>query len=548
MNKDESPIHSMKVSLGTPQAAPSASSQQQQPWVVLICSDLGFVSKGPQRVSAATLNEFLTATEVTINGTVEVGLPADIAPFYIEYCIQDVKDLSPSSLPDKLPYLQRLKSASKLLDDISRKRIASSEGFRQIASMQLPQSIVRILGTVVPAGGNSTGTTPHTPSSSKIDSILSMIDVEDARVTAPAKAPPADFVAALTEGGNREFSPSALLSSKEAIDNLIAELCAVIIAQPFFKAANSSWNALKTLLKIAGRSRDIHFFVHAAPFDAAERHIGDAIAGCGAESGIPDLVIWDYPVSMDTATMQQLEQVGSFADRYKTVVVASLDYHDDLYKKILDREPLRTVLEHPAYIPFKRLKETAQARCLALCLPDALMQRNQSGQEIAIAGAWLFVFQWLTSVIENSSPFHLQNDSIAALDGFAFPKLSNESAADADQCAITLLRPNSTTTPHVLLDTNDTPYGSLLFNLLVNRTARLAAGWIGKQEKSLSCEMAAPAIEHFLQMELRPYSILSSDSSVSVTVKGQSLQVTIDSDVTVAGFPVKFQFSFNYRE
>jgi hypothetical protein len=35
---------------------------------------------------------------------------------------------------------------------------------------------------------------------------------------------------------------------------------------------------------------------------------------------------------------------------------------------------------------------------------------------------------------------------------------------------------------------------------------------------------------------------------VATVASGQSLQVTVDSDVTVAGFPVKFQFSFNYRE
>ncbi|MBN1576320.1 MAG: hypothetical protein JW913_07210 [Chitinispirillaceae bacterium] len=550
MNKDESPIQSMNASLGTPASVSSASSPPQlQPWAILVCSDLGFVSDRPCRVTAATLNEFISTNKVTISGTVESGLPADIAPFYIEHRINDLKDLSPGSLPDRLPYLQRLKNASTLLDDIARRRIAPTEGFRRIASISsLPQSVVRQLGTIVPKGGGS-DPAPKAPagSSSKIDSILSMMEVDAAQAAAPPKAPPSDFVAALTENAHEDFSPAALLTCKKSIDTLIEALCDAVVAQPFSRAAISSWNALKILLKIAGRRREALLYLHSAPYDAAQRHFEDALAFCASESGAPDLVIWDYPVPVDTATLQQIEHIGAGADQYKTVVATSLDYHDDLYKRILNQEPLKAVLEQPAFIPLRRLQETSQARCLALCAPDA-QQHSQGDQKVAVRGAWLLAFQWVTSVLETSSPFHLQNSSIMALDDFAFPKLSSETVFDANQCGITLLRPNSTTTPRVLFGSTKTPYGSLLFNLLVNRTARLAAGWISGQDKNMTVEAAAPALARFLQTQLRPYHILSSNEAVAVTVAGGSLQVTLDSDITVAGFPVKFQFSFNYRE
>jgi hypothetical protein len=553
MNDNESPLHSMNVSLGTKVLPSAPSSARQKPWVVMICSDLGFSAERPQRFTAAALNELLSTHTVVIEGTVETGLPADVAPFHVEYRVTDVKDFSVASLAEKLPLLQNLKRASSLLDDISRKRSTASEGFKEIAMMNLPQSIVQLLGAIMPKGGTAAADAVRSrtaAATAEIDSILSMMDVgAESAAPAAAPAPPADFVAAFTENAHSEFSASALLRCKESIDRLVATLGATVAAQPFFKAAYGSWNALKTLLKLIGRNRDVHCYVHAAPYDAAQRHFADALGVCAAESGVPDLVVWDYPVSIDTATMQQLEHIGSIADRFKTIAVTALDYHDDLYKKIVGREPLGPVIEQPAYIPFRRLRESGASRCLALCAPDAVVQRSASGQEVAVSGAWLLALQWITSCVELSAPFHLQNSSITVFDVFAFPKIPSEVVFDAYRCGLTVIRPNGTTSPRVAFGSDDSPYGSLLFNLVVNRTARLAAKWIDGQDRSVPCATAAPVLEEFLRAELEPYHILSSSDAVTVAVvQQQSLQVTVDSSVTVAGFPVKFQFAFNFRE
>ncbi len=556
MNEKESSIQSISVGLGTSgSAVPAGSSGEQQPWVVLVCSDLGCTTDGAERISAAILNDFLSTNSVVISGPVQTGLPEDIEPFHIEYRVTDIKDFSLGALAEKLPLLGQLRSAAVLLDDISRKKVAAADGFAQLTAMNLPQSVIRQLGTLRPklAGGTvpAGGGTPTAPS--KVDSILSMIDVGDPDASEenapPAAGQPKGFVAALTESAEEPFSSAALLKCRESIDRLIATLGETVSAQPFFKAAAGSWQALKSLLKIAGRNRDINIFLHAAPFDAAQRHFSDALSSCAAQNGVPDLVVWDYPVTIDTASMQQLEHIGAQADRYKTVAVVSLDRRDDLYRKIIDREPLKPVIEQPACIPLRRLQKADAARCIALCAPDASIPRGLSGKESTITGGWLLAMQWLSSVVELSSPFHLQNSSQMVLDTFAFPKLDSEVVFDANRCGITVLRPGTTTSPRVLLGDSATPYGSLLFNLLVNRTARLAAEWVGAQDRSVAAGNAAPMLEEFLRMELEPYHILSSSGAVSVAVtEQQSLQVTIDSSVTVAGFPVQFQFAFRYQE
>jgi hypothetical protein len=554
MNDKESPIHSTSVLLGTsdraidtPENSENGPQKTLQPWVMLICSDLGFISKTPQKISAATLNDLFKNNSVLISGTVASGLPEDIAPFYIEYPVGDIKDFSPSVFSEKLPLLKKLKNAAAILDAIFQKKIPASDGLRQITLMDLPQTIVRQLGTIAISGDDVHRTYRQPSQTSKVDSILSMMDVEVPEAASNVPSQPTDFVAALTEGGKAEFSSAAVLNCKNSIDKLIAVIGSAVAAQPFFAAAASSWNALKILLKTAGRNRDLHFYLHSAPFDAAQRHFADALGSC-ASSGIPDLVVWDYPVTVDNASMQQLEQIGAIADQYKSEVLTSIYYRDDLYGKILDGEPLRTVIGQPAYIPLRRLQTSGSSRCLVLCAPDATVQRSSGDNDQTVSGAWLLALQWTLSFVENSSPFHLQNSSVMALDGFAFPKLQQETVSDSYRHGITVLKPNGITSPRVLLGDADSPYGSLLFNLMVNRTARLAAMWIGEQDISFSCEQAAPALAAYLSRQLNPYNIIPSEDSISVTVEnGQSLKVMLDSDVSVAGFPARFEFSFGYR-
>lgn len=546
MNKDESAIRSTSVNIGTrPSGDGAPVSEQTKPWIIMICADLGFTSEQPCRVTAASLNEVLATNDVMIRGTVEKGLPREIAPFHIEYPVKDIKDLSASALVEKLPILIQLKTVAAHLEDISAGRVPADEGLKKIAGMPLPQSIMQLVGKIGAARKSGPATQQPTDSS-QVDSILSMVNIdsltEDEKETS---SPKPDFVSSFTEAGASEFSRAALHSCLDAVNTLVKDLAGIVVNQSFFSAAISSWTSLKTLLKIAGRNRNVHCYLHGAPNDAARRHFADALTACAAQSGSPDLVVWDYPVELDTASVEQLGVIGETADRFKTIVVSSLESHTELYTKILEDEPLKTVIEQPAYIPLRRLQEGVSARCLSLFAPDALHSR---GDQLRIGAGWLFAFQWLTSVIENSAPFHLQNSSIMALDTFAVPKLSHDGIADGYQVGITLMQPGATTVPRVLLGAAaDSPYGNLLFNMLVNRTARLAAEWITAGDRSLSLEHASAALQQFLRNNLESYHILSSEEAVTVTVEGASLQVTINSTVTVGGFPAQFQFSFNYQ-
>jgi hypothetical protein len=545
MNDDQSPIQSTSVRLGTGISSSAAQSRAaEQPWTVLVFADLGFVVKKPTVVSAASLNDLFSENSVIISGAVEHNLPEGYAPFHIEYACTDIRDISPSQLKEKLPLLRRMQKAVDLLDGIARRRIDTADGLQQLAVLPLPQPVIRLLGTIVSPINEPRGAAASAAAPLDIDAILSMVDHDAAPSPAVVPAAPADFVAALTRAGEQEVAPSALLSCKEAIERELAVLGDVIAWQPFFRAARSSWNSLKTLCKIAGRNRAVRIVLHAAPFDAALRHFGDALAACSNDHATPDLVVWDYPVPVDTASLEQLEHCAAIAERLKTMLVASLDCHDNLYKGLMDRIPLRTLFERPEMIPFTRLQKTGAARGIVLCAPDAALTTTP---EVVVRGNWLLMLQWMSSLLEHDAPFHLQNHSVALLDAFAFPKFPAETVFEAHRFGITLLRPGTTTTPRVLFGDETSCYGAFLFNLLVNRTMRRAALWISTQAGNHDAETAAPLLAEYLRAELNAYHILSTDGALRVLVTGTALEVTINSETTVAGFPAAFQFSFTLR-
>jgi hypothetical protein len=97
--------------------------------------------------------------------------------------------------------------------------------------------------------------------------------------------------------------------------------------------------------------------LQSSPCDATARHLADTLLQCNEQELYPDLILWDYPLFMDTATLEQLEGAGDLAQQHKAILVASLDPRDELYGKILAGEPLRAVQGGAAYLPLRRLRK-----------------------------------------------------------------------------------------------------------------------------------------------------------------------------------------------
>jgi hypothetical protein len=76
--------------------------------------------------------------------------------------------------------------------------------------------------------------------------------------------------------------------------------------------------------------------------------------------------------------------------------------------------------------------------------------------------------------------------------------------------------------------------------------ARLSVMRLSVSTSQKSKEDAAKDLCVFLQKELTPYRVLSSPDQVSVSVgKEGEIELVINSDVKVSGFPAQFSFSLN---
>lgn len=539
MNSDESPISSVHVQLGMPTPKNASTRMPQQPWAVLVCSNLGFSSKRPVKIAAATLNELLENECVTVSGAVETDLPEGVTPFYLEYRIKHLKDFSPAALRTQLPFFTPLNQATVLLKAISDKRVPAAEGLQKIAALTLPASIRQQLSSLnLPKATTDIGH-PASPAAA-IDSILSMVNI-----TPPAEAAPTDFVAALSDNAAACCNPAAVTSCLLAIEQLIEKTAITVAAQPFFQNVQASWSALKDLLKVAGRDSSIVFHLSSAPADAAPDHLEAMIGYCITDESTPDIILWDYPCELSTAATAVLDKLGILANRYKSLLVTSLDSNDPIHASIIANEPLQTTLQQPMAIPLGRLRQKEHARCIALCTPAARKAALVSGTSdgLLLSGGWFLLLQWASACIEQQDPFHLQNSSALLFETIIMPKLTRATIAAAAANGITALQPKQIAAPVVLLDAPGSPYQSMLYNLLVNRVTRLTAEWTSSRE-SHTADQTAPALEQFLKIHLEPYGILTCNDAVSVTKTDLAqLTVTINSKLTIDVFPVQIQFS-----
>jgi hypothetical protein len=175
---------------------------------------------------------------------------------------------------------------------------------------------------------------------------------------------------------------------------------------------------------------------------------------------------------------------------------------------------------------------------------------------IIARGGWALLERWIESMLNASDPFAvtaLAAEDNKLLEDTVFsenipPHLSKE----ASKIGITLFDKSPATMTFdeavAVIDSESAgaAYSSLAFNVLVNRVARLSVMRLSVSTSQKSKEDAAKDLCVFLQKELTPYRVLSSPDQVSVSVgKEGEIELVINSDVKVSGFPAQFSFSLN---
>jgi hypothetical protein len=403
------------------------------------------------------------------------------------------------------------------------------------------------------------------PKKSAVASILSMVDIADTSADDP-KAPHTALSGLLTSLSESKGSIkdkkecAAYLEAGNAMFNL--QLSA-LQAQPFFAMKRASWECLMRCVKAIGRKKEIRLSVFSAPPDAGDEVFEILSAVVGSSDVPPDIILWDYPILFTNAEMTRLTRLTGVADRLKSAVIAPLSPADQLFENIDKRHDFSPLFEDIRFLPFKKLRSSLPSRALCLCapdmtIPDAAIGRDTPRVRVSFRAhcCWPMILRWIEKSLCDIDPFALDSSGNAAdtmlPENAQFDQNIPQSFCQeaASVAGITLYNgtPFEATIPkaRTVIDPEvaGSAYSSFAFNLLVNRVARLAGLRIVQNASSMKGNELARDIEGFLAKELISYRVCTAPDQVSVK-SGQdgSLDISLNSEVMVGGFPARFSFS-----
>ena len=567
MNKKKSSIQSFGVSLGS-SPAPSPAAKKLEPWNVLICSDLGFKSTEPEPLRISDWNEFMESKNISVSGTVENMLEPDGKPFFVEHSMRTMKDFSAETVLEKTGIVSNYARVYQALSKLISGACGEAEALQAMESSGLTHTEKTRIRSMIGGGG------PKSPASEKpqsktprtgIDKILSMVDFGEnqsgEKPANPVQSASDTFISAMAAGTGPSYQKGALEVYVSALGKKLQDQVKAIQMQPFFASRKASWQCLMDCARAIGRKNEIGLTVFSAQIEDMEEKFAGVLEHCIESSTVPDIILGDFSVSFSNADMDLMAKIAETADQCKCALLAPLSMDDRFFEGLSRLDNLSSLFEDVRFLPFKKLRANPASRCICLCAPDMAFpgkEKSAGPQDAMIIarGGWALLERWIESMLNASDPFAvtaLAAEDNKLLEDTVFsenipPHLSKE----ASKIGITLFDKSPATMTFdeavAVIDSESAgaAYSSLAFNVLVNRVARLSVMRLSVSTSQKSKEDAAKDLCVFLQKELTPYRVLSSPDQVSVSVgKEGEIELVINSDVKVSGFPAQFSFSLN---
>jgi hypothetical protein len=553
MDKKKSPIDSFNVSLG-PSSPIKSKTMQLEPWNILICSDLGFVSKKPQQVRIAEWNEFMASQNIVLSGSVSNMLSNNGKPVFIEYPVKTMKDFSAESIVANVPAFAVWSRACFALQQLLDGKTSLRDALAMIGKAGLPaEEASRIAAMLAPLQGGRPQKPKDLPKAkpqgSSVDRILSMVDSKPLPGNGPDNNPSSltDALFQSVSGGAEQFDKARISAYVAECREKLREQAAAVMAQDFIRGRFSSWQGLTQLAKVIGRNKEVAVSVVSSPAQTMQDRLGETLGACMEAGAAPDVIVWDYDVTFTNASMEALATVAAAAERNKCMVVAPLCMDDPLLMGISARQSVSHFFDDVRFLPYKKLRDNTAARCLCLC-----------ASSLAATGAkseWFAAIRWAEMLINAGDPFAVKQQQRPLESVFSGAPVFSQAvspavAAEAAAMGLTLFEE---TLEKATLDRAVTVAGpdsvaehfrSFCFNLLVNRVARLSGIQILLYGAQKSKEEVAAVLEEFLEKELSACGISASGGAVSVTVENnEAIVIAINSEVTVSGHPARFTFT-----
>jgi hypothetical protein len=548
--KKESIIQSTGVSMGNMVPA-SEKVAPALPWIILVCSDLGYTSAQPDRVTAADWNEFMLSRRIALHGNFELEMGGQ--PLFAEYQISSIKDFSIDQVNTRLSQSRDLSVLHDILEKVLDGSKDRDQALVSLRPLRDASDMHREAFTLMDGAKPAEPPKTSSKASAKVERILSVMDLGDDVELAPDQ--PVQALAAAATGA-QSFLPKARLDElAKRVEHTIREQSKSLMHQSFFSTRKASWQCLYDLVKATGRSTEIQIYVYSAPAAEARGELDEILSDCAQLGCIPGFLVWDFPLELSTAGTQMLEDLGTAADRHKTMVLATLASNDPLAKNLVTAVDMAPVFDDMRYLPFKRLRSSVSARHIALCSPSWILDTGEGEPPVASNPVWPAIRSMVQILLDGESPCDTPIDpaNLGKLFSRTSVRVAAAIAQEARQFGLSVFGMDSNaqvqaTLLRSIIDTElvDAQYGNFGYNLLVNRIAHLAGIWLGDNPpgKSPSNQYASQA-QQFLFSQLAAYSILKDINEIRVSLdKDQGLTITINSAQTINNLPIRIELSF----
>lgn len=495
-------------------ASKQHSSSSPNPWTILICADLGFVSEAPEEITTENWDVFLKTHRIRIQERIDSFLPQNANPFTTDYEISSLNDFSSERCCKKLPVLGPIIRTKETLIRYMEGLQDLSTTVQTISRNNLPRPLKnRILKAVELDTTSSDKKSSRNPD--RIDAILAHIDL---------KAP------TVQEG---PYPLGQLLKQAEAeverrpekkfirIRSMIRELdiysesmvSAVQECPPFFRK-KSTWKALELLCRSTTRGKDGEIFIHSLPQDRAEESFETVVEQLSLQNKIPDIVIWDHEIRFNAAGEKVLEDLAKTAYDQAFTVFASLSGRE-FVKNQNHTKGCQTVSSEK-FRTFNRLRKDEIFRSIALFGP-AVFHESESASDgvFRCGGAWLMAEKLIHTVRSGNFPLDLNLSSYMVKGHFQpIIRLKAEEAQKAARNGITLFHLSDSGNMKVEAVCAFKATGSkqilamLDFNLLLNRFSKLAVTQSHSREFSI--------LKQYLETQLQPFHIFAHSGQNSL--------------------------------
>lgn len=293
----------------------------------------------------------LDAVMAALAGTFRVEVPAAVCPDRaVDVAVGALADLRPAGFAKTCPYLGRVLEAAALCDQAGRQGLSQTDLARRLAETYPDLPLDLSLAATAPAA-------PPPAQGATIDAILDMV-ATDTAATVPGAA-----------------TANAVAAWKTTLAGLAAAVCAAVLADPVFRAAETAWRGLRHIFLNAGPNSPLRLRLVSADADTLTDTLGKLAAAPAKQP--PNCILVDGFLDAAPARLDTWTALAELADALLAPTAVALSpafFHLDTWQDLSRIGYPSRFLDDAAFAKWRKLADEPGGTWLAALFNRAALR------------------------------------------------------------------------------------------------------------------------------------------------------------------------------